>query len=77
MRHPSRVLLLSLACTTALAAQAGDVLAILSAGAYCMTMASNYNTRQRPAEILVDGDSAQVIRTRDTLASLWADERLL
>ena len=60
-----------------LAAQAGDVLAILSAGAYCMTMASNYNTRQRPAEILVDGDSAQVIRTRDTLASLWADERLL
>ncbi|MGL4767267.1 MAG: diaminopimelate decarboxylase [Formosimonas sp.] len=60
-----------------LAIHPGDVLAILSAGAYSMTMASNYNTRQRPAEILVDGAQHHVIRTRDTLESLWADECLL
>ena len=60
-----------------LALHAGDVLAILSAGAYCMTMASNYNTRQRPAELLVDGDTVHVVRQRDTLQSLWADESLL
>ncbi|TDR31550.1 diaminopimelate decarboxylase [Hydromonas duriensis] len=59
-----------------LAVQAGDVLAVLSAGAYCMTMASNYNSRQRPAELLVDGSTVHVIRERDTLASLWADERI-
>ena len=41
----------------ALAVQAGDLLAVLSAGAYCMSMASNYNTRGRAAEVLVDGDS--------------------
>ena len=40
----------------ALAVQPGDLLAVLSAGAYCMSMASNYNTRGRAAEVLVDGD---------------------
>lgn len=59
-----------------LAIEAGDVLAILSAGAYCMTMASNYNTRQRPAELLVDGDVVHVIRERDTLVSLWENEKI-
>nr|WP_114562717.1 diaminopimelate decarboxylase [Ephemeroptericola cinctiostellae] len=59
-----------------LAVEAGDVLAILSAGAYCMTMASNYNSRQRPAELLVDGDTVHVIRTRDVLASLWENEHI-
>jgi diaminopimelate decarboxylase len=44
----------------------GDVLAVLSAGAYCMSMASNYNTRGRAAEVLVDGDQAQLIRRRET-----------
>jgi len=48
----------------------GDVLAILSAGAYGASMSSNYNSRPRPAEVLIDGDSFRVIRERETLASL-------
>jgi diaminopimelate decarboxylase len=51
-----------------LAVQPGDVLAVLSAGAYCMSMASNYNSRGRAAEILVDGDKAHVIRARESIA---------
>ena len=51
-----------------LAVQPGDVLAVLSAGAYCMSMASNYNTRGRAAEVLVDGAQATVIRQRETAA---------
>ncbi|ODT33560.1 MAG: diaminopimelate decarboxylase, partial [Hydrogenophaga sp. SCN 70-13] len=51
-----------------LAVQAGDRLAVLSAGAYCMSMASNYNTRGRAAEVLVDGNRATVIRQRETAA---------
>jgi diaminopimelate decarboxylase len=46
---------------------AGDVLAILDAGAYGMALASNYNTRSRPAEVLVDGRSARLIRRRETV----------
>jgi diaminopimelate decarboxylase len=46
----------------------GDVLAILDAGAYGMALASNYNTRSRPAEVLVDGKSVRVIRRRETVA---------
>jgi diaminopimelate decarboxylase len=49
-------------------AAAGDVLAILDAGAYGMALASNYNTRSRPAEVLVDGKSMRVIRRRETVA---------
>jgi diaminopimelate decarboxylase len=45
----------------------GDVLAILDAGAYGMALASNYNTRSRPAEVLVDGRSAKLIRRRETV----------
>ena len=51
-----------------LAVQPGDVLAVLSAGAYCMSMASNYNTRGRAAEVLVDGAQSTVIRLRETAA---------
>ena len=51
-----------------LAVQAGDHLAVMSAGAYCMAMASNYNSRGRAAEILVDGQQARVIRRRETVA---------
>jgi len=51
-----------------LAVQAGDVLAVLSAGAYCMSMASNYNTRGRAAELLVHGGDVRVIRERETAA---------
>jgi len=49
-----------------LAVQAGDLLAVLSAGAYCMSMASNYNTRGRAAEVLVSGAEARLIRRRET-----------
>lgn len=60
-----------------LAVEAGDVLAVLSAGAYGMTMASNYNTRGRAAEIMVDGNQTWVIRERETVAQLIANERLI
>jgi diaminopimelate decarboxylase len=49
-----------------LAVQSGDRLAVLSAGAYCMSMASNYNTRGRAAEVLVSGNQARLIRQRET-----------
>lgn len=57
--------------------QPGDVLAILSAGAYGMTMASNYNTRGRAAELMVDGAQVHVIRERETVQSLFALEKLI
>jgi len=56
--------------------QAGDRLAVLSAGAYCMSMSSNYNTRGRAAEVLVDGHQAHVIRRRETAQDQMALERL-
>lgn len=60
-----------------LCVQAGDLLAVLSAGAYCMSMASNYNTRGRAAEVLVDGTQAHLIRHRETVQSQMHDERLV
>jgi diaminopimelate decarboxylase len=60
----------------ALSVQSGDLLAVLSAGAYCMAMSSNYNTRAKACEVLVDGDTARVIRTRDTLADMLRGEVL-
>jgi diaminopimelate decarboxylase len=60
-----------------LAVREGDHLAILSAGAYGMTMASNYNSRPRAAELLVDDGQATLIRERETLADLLRGERLL
>jgi len=57
--------------------QPGDQLAVLSAGAYCMSMASNYNTRGRAAEILVDGSQADLIRRRETPTDTFQHERLL
>ena len=60
----------------ALAVQPGARLAVMSAGAYCMSMASNYNTRGRAAEVLVDGDRALVIRERETVSDLFRGERL-
>jgi len=55
----------------------GDMLAILSAGAYGMTMASNYNTRPRAAEVMLDGPAVHLIREREAVASLFSGERLL
>jgi len=60
-----------------LAVAEGDVLAITSAGAYAMAMASNYNSRPRAAEVMVDGDAVHVIRQREALESLYAGERLI
>ncbi|NRB38395.1 MAG: diaminopimelate decarboxylase [Pseudomonadales bacterium] len=57
--------------------QAGDKLALFSAGAYGFTMASNYNSRPRAAEIMVDGDKHYLIRERETIASLMQGESLL
>lgn len=55
----------------------GDLLAVLSAGAYCMSMASNYNTRGRAAEVLVDGATAHLIRERESVADQLRLERAL
>jgi diaminopimelate decarboxylase len=52
----------------------GELLAVLSAGAYGFTMASNYNSRPRPPEVLIDGDKLKVIRERETLSDLIARE---
>jgi len=57
--------------------QAGDVLAVKSAGAYGFTMSSNYNTRPRAIEIMVDGEQVRVIRQRETLEQLWQGEQML
>ncbi len=61
----------------ALQVQEGDLLAVLSTGAYCMSMASNYNTRNRAAEILVRGNEAVLVRQRDSFAQQIANEILL
>ena len=55
----------------------GDLLAVRSSGAYGFTMSSNYNSRPRAAEVMVDGDQMQLIRERETLEDLWRGERLL
>jgi diaminopimelate decarboxylase len=60
----------------ALAVQPGDFMAVMSAGAYCMSMASNYNTRGRAAEVLVDRDKALLIRERESAADQMRSERL-
>jgi diaminopimelate decarboxylase len=60
-----------------LAIAPGDVLAILSAGAYCMSMASNYNSRGRAPELLVDGAQAHLIRQREDAADQMRKENLL
>jgi diaminopimelate decarboxylase len=59
-----------------LAAGAGDLLAILSAGAYGMSMSSNYNSRPRAAEVLVDGPDARLVRRRESIEELFRDEQL-
>ncbi len=60
-----------------LALRQDDLLAILSAGAYGMSMSSNYNTRPRAAEVMVDGDQVYEIRKREKVADLFALERVL
>ena len=66
-----------LAHDRSLAVAEGDLLAILSAGAYGMTMSSNYNTRGRAAEVMVDGDRVHLVRERETVENLFAAEQPL
>jgi|SRR5688572_384413 len=61
----------------ALAVAPGDLVAILSTGAYAMAMSSNYNTRTRPCEVIVDGERCHEVRARETIESLFALERRL
>jgi len=61
----------------ALSIEQGDVLAVMSAGAYGFVMSSNYNTRPRAAEVMVSGDEAYVVRERENTEDLFADESLL
>ncbi|KFI11606.1 diaminopimelate decarboxylase [Vibrio coralliilyticus] len=61
----------------ALVLQENDLLAVRSAGAYGFVMSSNYNTRTRVAEVMVDGNKAHLVRQREELSSLWALENIL
>jgi diaminopimelate decarboxylase len=60
-----------------LALAGGDLLAVMSAGAYGMSMSSNYNSRPRAAEVMVDGKTVHLVRDRESAESLFASERLL
>ena len=60
-----------------LALAAGDLIAVMSTGAYGFTMSSNYNSRTRAAEVIVDGNQAHLVRERETLADLTRGESLL
>ena len=60
-----------------LALAEGDLLAVRSAGAYGFVMSSNYNTRPRAAEVMVDGAATHLIRRRETVSELFAGESLL
>ena len=60
-----------------LAVRPNDLLAVMSAGAYGMVMSSNYNTRPRPAEVMVSGADATLVRKREPVEQLFAAERLL
>ena len=60
-----------------LAIAPGDLLALMSAGAYGMSMSSNYNSRPRIAEVIVDGREAHLVRPRETIESLYSSERLI
>jgi diaminopimelate decarboxylase len=53
------------------------MLAVLSAGAYGMSMSSNYNTRPRAAEVVVDGNVVNLVRERETVFQLYAGEKIL
>ena len=60
-----------------LAVREGDLLAVMSAGAYAMSMSSNYNTRPRAAEVIIDADAMHLVRRRESVEALYADENLL
>jgi diaminopimelate decarboxylase len=66
-----------LARERSLDARPGGLLALMSAGAYSMVMSSNYNSRPRPAEVMVSGAEATLIREREKVEQLFAGERVL
>ena len=66
-----------LAKDRALTLAADDILSVMSAGAYGFTMASNYNSRPRAAEVMVDGENFYVVRDRETIGDLYRNEHLL
>ena len=59
-----------------IAAREGDLLAIMSSGAYGMTMSSNYNSRPRAAEVLMDGTTTHLVRRRESTEELFAAEQI-
>jgi diaminopimelate decarboxylase len=65
-----------LAKERSLAAREGDLLAVMSAGAYAMAMSSNYNSRPRAAEVLVEANQAHLVRSRESIEQLFALERI-
>jgi len=65
-----------LAKDRALTAREGDLLAVMSSGAYAMSMASNYNSRPRAAEVMVQGRAAELVRARESAQQLFALERI-
>jgi diaminopimelate decarboxylase len=60
-----------------MAVDKGDALAVMSAGAYGMSMSSNYNTRPRAAEVMVDGVEVHLVRERETVRQLYASEKIV
>jgi len=60
-----------------LALSEGDLLAVRGSGAYGFTMSSNYNSRPRAPEVMVEGDRVHLVRERETIASLFAGESVL
>jgi diaminopimelate decarboxylase len=66
-----------LARARALTVEPGDLLAVMTAGAYGQSMASNYNTRARAAEVIVDGDKVHLVRRREKLEDLFALESVI
>ena len=60
-----------------LSLEQNDLLAVLSAGAYCFVMSSNYNSRPRAAEVIVDGSQSHLVRERELLESLFESESIL
>ena len=61
----------------ALALQQDDLLAVMSAGAYCFVMSSNYNSRPRAAEVIVDGEESYLVREREEVSDLFSGEKVL
>ena len=74
---PRRREVAAAACALVVCSSAGDLLAVRSAGAYGFVMSSNYNTRNRPPELMVDGEQVHIVRRRETLEEQLGPESCL